>query len=210
VIALPTFVRELDRQIAELQRLGYPRIAGMLDKAFAELFAPLRPRLRDLPAEAAESSIPVVLVLDRGLIPAAAAMGLIEQGVVDMKPTHPGEFEPIEGVGVPQGPAYLAAGIDTGVETLNVTPDEALPQIEAAGRSPLTVEEGVAVLTHHPDVLRSRNAFSLLGSRCGDRRVPALWTSRGSPRLGWCWAGNPHTWLGSASCAARLGARGRA
>ncbi|MGQ0669203.1 MAG: DUF5701 family protein [Actinomycetota bacterium] len=26
------------------------------------------------------------------------------------------------------------------------------------------------------------------------------------PRLGWCWAGNPHTWLGSASCGAGVGA----
>jgi Family of unknown function (DUF5701) len=86
-----------------------------------------------------------------------------------------------------------------------VTPDDALPRIAAAGRSPLTIEEGIAVLTHHPGILRSRNAFSLPGSRRGDKRVPALWTSKGRPRLGWCWAGNPHTWLGSASCGSRLG-----
>jgi hypothetical protein len=42
----------------------------------------------------------------------------------------------------------------------------------------------------------------------GDRRVPALWISGGAPKLGWCWAGNPHTWLGSASCATRLGPTG--
>jgi hypothetical protein len=149
-------------------------------------------------------------VLDRGVIPAEASMPLVEQegrrGFVDMNPIEPGQFSPIEGVEMPEGPAYLAVGIDTGGETLNVTPDDALPLITAAGRSPLTIEEGIAVLTHHPGVLRARNAFSLLGSRSGDKRVPALWTSRGSPRLGWCWAGNPHTWLGSASCALRLGA----
>jgi hypothetical protein len=53
-------------------------------------------------------------------------------------------------------------------------------------------------------VLKTANAFSLLGSRRGDRRVPALWLSGGRPRLGWCWAGAPHFWLGSASCAERL------
>jgi Family of unknown function (DUF5701) len=196
---------ELDRQIAELQRLGYPRLAGKPGEAFVDLLEPLRPRLRDLPGD---SAIPFVIVVSRQLIPPGTAMELI--GVVDMRPTHPEEFEPIDGLDIPDGPAYLLAAIDTGAETLNVTPDEALPQIEAAGRSALTIEEGVAVLTHHPSVLSSRNAFSLLGSRRGDRRVPALWTSRGSPRLGWCWAGNPHTWLGSASCAARLGAGGRA
>jgi hypothetical protein len=112
-------------------------------------------------------------------------------------------FTPIDGVEIPAGP-YVLEDVDTGAAFLNVTPDEALPRILAAGRSPLTIEEGIALLVHDPELLRTHNAFSLLGSRCGDRRVPALWTSKGRPRLGWCWAGNPHTWLGSASCAARI------
>jgi hypothetical protein len=206
----PTLTNEFDRQVATMQRLGYARIAGMSSDAFAQLFAPLRERLDELPAAAGESDLPFVIVLDQALVPAARSMPLVEQdgrsGVVDMNPTHPGEFARIEDVDVPEGPAYLAAGVDTGEETLNVTPADALRLITAKGRSPLTIEEGIAVLTHHPGVLRSRNAFSLLGSRRGDKRVPALWTSKGSPRLGWCWASNPHTWLGSASCASRLGA----
>ena len=36
------------------------------------------------------------------------------------------------------------------------------------------------------------------------RRVPTFWVSKGAPRLGWCWAGNPHSWLGAASAAGRL------
>jgi len=201
---------ELDRQTANLRRLGYARIAGMSDDAFALLFAPLRARLDELPAAAAESEIPFVLVPDPVLVPAARSMPLVEQdgrqGFVDMNPAQPDEFATIEDVEVPAGAAYLAVDVDTGAETLNVTPDDALPRIAAAGRSPLTIEEGIAVLTHYPGLLRSRNAFSLLASRRGDKRVPALWTSKGSPRLGWCWAGNPHTWLGSASCGSRLGA----
>jgi len=86
---------------------------------------------------------------------------------------------------------------------LNVTPDDALESIISKGRSPLTIDEGLALVTQYPEVLESRNAFSILGSRCGDRRVPALWLSKGRPRLGWCWAGNPHSWLGSASCGGR-------
>ena len=70
---------------------------------------------------------------------------------------------------------------------------------------PLTIDEGIAILTHHPDFLQKNNCFSLLASRCGDQRVPAMWISGGAPRLGWCWAGNPHTWLGSASCRSRIG-----
>nr|WP_078662821.1 DUF5701 family protein [Streptomyces bicolor] len=44
---------------------------------------------------------------------------------------------------------------------------------------------------------------SLLGSRSGGRRVPALWISHKPPTLGWCWEGNPHTWLGVASASGR-------
>jgi hypothetical protein len=135
-------------------------------------------------------------------------MPLVEQagraGFIDMNPTQPSAFAPIPEIELPEADVYLVIGIDTGRDTLNVTPNDALPLITASGRSPLTIDEGIAVLTHHPGLLRSMNAFSLLGSRQGDKRVPALWTSTGSARLGWCWAGNPHTWLGSASCASRL------
>ena len=75
----------------------------------------------------------------------------------------------------------------------------------AAGRTPLTLDEGLALLLQDGGVLRRETCFSMLGSRCGDRRVPALWVSERRPRLGWCWDGAPHTWLGSASAAARVG-----
>ncbi|MFG3335488.1 DUF5701 family protein [Streptomyces tendae] len=45
--------------------------------------------------------------------------------------------------------------------------------------------------------------FSLGGSRCGDRRVPAIWVSKRAPKPGRCWEGNPHTWLGMAAAGAR-------
>ena len=35
-------------------------------------------------------------------------------------------------------------------------------------------------------------------------RVPALWISERAPKLGWCWDGNPHTWLGLASAGRRV------
>ena len=37
-----------------------------------------------------------------------------------------------------------------------------------------------------------------------DRRVPALWISEQAPKLGWCWDGNPHSWLGLASAGSRV------
>ena len=125
-------------------------------------------------------------------------------GFVGMDPVTPAEFSAIAELEIPDAPSYLLVDFDPGSEFFDVTPDDALPRILAGGRSPLTVDEGVAVLTHFPQVLVEENAFSLLGSRRGDRRVPALWLSRGRPRLGWCWAGAPHSWLGSATCAERV------
>jgi hypothetical protein len=111
-------------------------------------------------------------------------------------------FRPLPELDVPAVP-YLLLDVDTGPDTLNVTPADVAPTLAARGRTPLTVAEGLSLLVSDPGVLRSRNCFSLLGSRCGDKRVPALWVSDRRPRLGWCYQGAPHTWLGSASCGGR-------
>ena len=83
-------------------------------------------------------------------------------------------------------------------------PVEALPRILADGRTPLTVHEGIALVTQFPAVLEKNHCFQTPGSRIGDRRVPGLWISKRAPKLGFCWAGNRHSWLGVASCARRL------
>ncbi|MFN2467060.1 MAG: DUF5701 family protein [Gaiellaceae bacterium] len=201
--------KAFDRQVETLLAKGYAELAGIAPDLFRQGLAPLRERLSELPSSTDGARLPFVIAVHRDAVRAGRSMPLVElagrPGLVRMDPTDPGEFAPIEGVHLPLGPAYLLADLDTGADTLNVTPDGALERLLEEGRSPLTIEEGVAVLTHYPDVLETHNSFSLLGSRRGDRRVPALWRSNGHPRLGWCWAGNPHTWLGSASCAARLG-----
>ena len=112
-------------------------------------------------------------------------------------------FVPIEGIEIPAGPSYIVEGVDVGHDLRNVAPDDALALILERGRSPLTVEEGIALVARHPEILRKNHCFSLPGSRCGDKRVPAIWISDGAAKVGWCWAGNPHTWLGYASCAQR-------
>jgi len=97
----------------------------------------------------------------------------------------------------------VVKNIDTGAETLSVRPRDALPIIEGHGRTPLTIDEGVAVLAQFPEVLRTHNAYQLLASRRDDKRIPSIWTSYKQPRLGWCWEGNPHSWLGMASAGGR-------
>ncbi len=210
--ASPSHGAEFDRQVDRLVEKGYPQAMGMAPPAFRSWMARLRPLAAALPAqkvEAVQGRLPFVLVIKGSSVSAEAAMPLVsregETGHEAMTPVHPQDFHPIDRVQVPAGEAYLIADVERGGATLNVRPEDALKQILAEQRSPLTIDEGVSVVVQYPEFLQRNHCFSLPGSRRGDQRVPALWLDGNNrPKLGWCWDRNPHTWLGSASCAQRL------
>lgn len=203
--AVPTEAElEFDRQVDALASTGLPDLLDLQDACFRAWLEPLRDVL---PAadEATAPGIPFVVVLPE--LPVLDVLGAVHTvgggGFTTMEPDDLARFRPLAELEVPSGP-YLLLDVDTGPDTLGHTPAEVLPKITANSRSPLTIAEGLAVLVSDHGVLRSRNCFSLLGSRCGDKRVPALWVSARRPRLGWCYQGAPHDWLGSASCAGRM------
>lgn len=200
----------VSHQIESLVRLGYPGLVGVTEETFrsrlrtlADTTAPVR----NDTVEPATGRVPVVLVVTSAAVATSTMLALARrrglQPVEKLYPRQPDYFQPLDEVRVPDADAYLLFGLERGDEYLNVTPDDALAAITARGRTPLTIEEGVALLTHYPELLQSNRCFSLLASRGDDRRVPALWLSDRRPKLGWCWAGNPHSWLGSASADGR-------
>ncbi|MEW2430039.1 DUF5701 family protein [Micromonospora sp. NPDC047644] len=201
---------EFDSQLDRLVHLGYPALGGLTESAFRDLVAPLRARAVEgatgLPAPT-DARVPFLLVITRDLIgvPERVARttlaGKRKPGVIDRNYAEGDlpRFDPIKELEVPAGPAYLLFDVDRGEEFRNLAPATAMEGITAQGRLPLSIDEGLAFITLHPAALASNRCFSLVGSRCGDKRVPALWISQGAPKLGWCWYGNPHTWLGSAS-----------
>ena len=199
---------EFDRQVGNLVERGYPQLLDLSEDRFRLLLEPLGRRVEATSVDG-RGTFPFVLVLSRGTVPAAAQVDLVERqgerGFSVIEGADLARFEPIEQVELPEGFAYLLLDVDTGAATKNVTPNDALERILGEMRSPLTVEEGTALVTHFPEAIGKNNGFSMLGSRCGDKRVTAWWISVGKPKLGWCWAGNPHTWLGSASCGGRSG-----
>jgi hypothetical protein len=217
---------ELDRQVDRLIELGYGALTGLGDGGLRAAVEPLRAPVgawtSAMPAPQ-PPAVPFVVVVAPRLAPPAATMPLITRGTRSPKPGFVSpdtqdidRFGPIDGLAVPDAEAYLLVDVHRGDEYLGQRPDEALPQITALGRTPLTVAEGIALVTLFGQVLEKNRCFMLLGSRCGDRRVPALWISggsardggtarRGAAKLGWCWAGNHHTWLGHASAAERVG-----
>ncbi len=191
---------EFDRQVATLVQRGYARAAALSEVELVGLLEPLRSSFGD----------GCVIVVSSGLVDASTSIGLVRRrgkaGHLSLlTPAQLASFVPLEVVSLPAGPAYLVCDVEAGADNRNRTPDDAVASILEAGRSPLTIEEGIALVTQFPEAVATNGGFSLAGSRCGDRRVCALWISNGAPKLGWCWAGNPHTWLGTASCGARAG-----
>jgi hypothetical protein len=202
-------LKTLEEQVERLVELDYPEL---LDCSAQELRRRLYELRAHLPASVPglnvqDGTIGFVLVINSAAAPVKKTLPLVVRdgraAIERLFPRSPDYFKPIATVPIPAGHAYLLLDIDRGNRTLNAVPSTAHAQLTVEGRSPLTIEEGVAVVTQYPEFLQPNRCFMMLGSRGGDKRVPALWLSGRHPKLGWCWEGNPHTWLGFASCRAR-------
>jgi hypothetical protein len=204
VTALPSLRVQAERLI----ELGVHDLAGLPAA-----------QLRDVPEQPGS-----LLVVHPSLVPASALVPLLrvndKPGFVVSDMADVDAFAPISSVLMPDGALYLVSDLDRGDAMANWSPDEALPAIADAGRTPLTLTEGLHWLLQRPDVLERNHCFMTIGSRCRrpggslDARIPALWISNGTgrdgaanrnaPKVGWCWAGNRHTWLGIGSAGSRL------
>ncbi|HEU5143752.1 MAG TPA: DUF5701 family protein [Dermatophilaceae bacterium] len=201
---------EIARQVARIADSGQLVHAGWPFERLLEAAERLRPGLVEaavgLPQPDRER-VPFVLVLPPGEVPPSIAATTLRlghrTGFVSADTSDIDAFRPVDGVTVPEG-LYAIVDVRRGSDHRGRTPESALDHIGAEGRSPLTISEGLALLTAHPDCLEKNHCFQTPGSRAGDRRVPGLWISGGAPKLGFCWAGNHHSWLGVASCGSRL------
>lgn len=199
-------------QVERLVELGVPALAGLTPQE-------LRVRAAGLPDDGG------LVVVHPALVPASALTQLLSRDnrpgfvVVDLADLD--EFVPVEGVEVPDRPLYLLRDLDRGDDLRSWSPDEAMPEIVGRGRTPLTTSEGISWLLQQPERLEPNHCFMTIASRKPkptgrglDARTPAIWIgggtgrdarqSKGAPKVGWCWAGNRHTWLGFAHAAARV------
>jgi len=176
-------------------------------------------RLRAMATGAAGQ--PGLLVVHPRLVPASHLAPLIRRSgkpgfvVADMSDVD--EFEPV--VELPDSPIYLLEDVDRGDQYANWSPNEVDLDLAVVGRTPLTLAEGLTWLLQQPAALQRNHCFMTIGSRKRkpggglDTRTPAIWISNGTgrdgianrnaPKIGWCWAGNRHTWLGFASSSGR-------
>ncbi|WP_033288918.1 DUF5701 family protein [Amycolatopsis jejuensis] len=121
---------------------------------------------------------------------------------------------------LPESALYVVTALDRGDHLANWSPAEALPELSRAGRTPLLLTEGIHWVLQQPAALERDRCFMTIGSRLRkengtfDARTPALWISNGTgrdgperrnaPKVGWCWWGNRHPWLGFGSAVDRL------
>lgn len=200
----------VDQQAERLIELGVHEAAGLTPDCLRS-------------AAGADSASDALLVIHPHRVPASTLAPLLHRDgkrgfvVVDMPDLD--DFTAIEQVRLPASPLYLVHDLDRGDHLANWSPHEALPTLTGAGRAPLTVGEGIHWLLQQPHALERNHCFMTIGSRLRkpngmlDARTPALWISNGTgrdgkanrnaPKVGWCWAGNRHTWLGFASAADR-------
>lgn len=64
------------------------------------------------------------------------------------------EFKTAEDIEIPESMAYFVVDIENGKVMLEKTADEAVKQFKKEGQSPLTMEEGVALVLQHPEILK--------------------------------------------------------
>ncbi|MEU6332644.1 DUF5701 family protein [Streptomyces sp. NPDC047049] len=212
---LPVFPA-LSAQAERLIELGVHELAGLSTaglRAFAQA------------AECRAGDGDALLAVHPDQAPASALAPLLRRdgkpGFVVSDMPDVDLFASLDTIALPDAPLYLLTGLDRGDQMANWSPDEALPALTAKARTPLLLTEGIHWVLQQPAVLERNHCFMTIGSRLRkangalDSRTPALWISNGTgrdgrerrnaPKVGWCWAGNRHTWLGFASAAGRRG-----
>lgn len=203
----------LDHQIDAFVAANLPRLANRSEAEFRQLFEPLRARASALSQQAnpAEGALPYVAVVTDALVdPATRVPGLrladsTRKGILDRNHGDEGlaPYRPVLSLELPDAPVYLLIDVERGDEFRDVAPRDALPVLNSRERTPLTIAEGLSLQAAHPDFMFKNHCYMLAGSSRGDKRVPALWISDKAPKLGWCFQGVPHSWLGVASAASR-------
>jgi len=205
-------LKEFERQVATITKKEYSEASGMKPDEYGKIFEPLKERIREIAQREKETKekeghIPFVIVIKSEVIAPEKEMPLIElegkKGFTGMSADDIKGLKPYE-VKLPEGKAYLAIDIETGKTTLGKTPDEAIKQIKKEDRSALTIEEAVALITHHPEILKDHYVWAS-GSRHGVGKVACVWLSEGKPKLGWGYSDYSNSKWGSASCGSRVG-----
>jgi hypothetical protein len=149
---------EFDRQV---ELLAAASLVGWPGAELADRLKPLRglvstvsgssPGQATAPPDVDRGEVPFVLVVTDAVATVADAVPLLrvgagaKPGIIDrnFQPGEPAALRPV--VELPEGHAYLIAGVQRGDELRNVPPRQAVDTLAGRGRTPLTIDEGIAL-----------------------------------------------------------------
>jgi hypothetical protein len=104
-----------------------------------------------------ENRIPFILVVPHNIVSLSYQLGIIRK-IMNKKQLEyiikPEWFENAKGVLTPDKP-YLLIDVETGYAMKNITPKKCVKAFNDEGRSALTIDEGIALITHFSEVLAS-------------------------------------------------------
>lgn len=104
-----------------------------------------------------ESRIPILVVVPNTIVPLSYQLERTRESINDIQLEHiiqPEWFENAKGVSTPDKP-YLLLDVENGYAMKNTTPKKCVQSFSDEGRFALTVDEGIALISHFPEVLES-------------------------------------------------------
>ena len=107
--------------------------------------------------ELKENRIPILVVVPNTIVPLSYQLKTIRESINDTKLEYimkPEWFENAKGVSTPDQP-YLLIDVETGYAMKNITPKKSVKLFNGEGRFALTIDEGIALITHFPEILES-------------------------------------------------------
>ncbi len=111
----------------------------------------------DIKSKKNRNHIPILIVVPHNIVSLSYQLQSIKKSINDTQYDYiikPEWFKNAEGVLTPDKP-YLLFDVETGYAMINTAPKKCVEAFSREGRSPLTIDEGLALIKHFPEVLES-------------------------------------------------------
>lgn len=188
-----------EEQVRKLIEKGYPALLSLSE---ADFRAKLESLWQDKKGEieplhfSQDSEIPFLLVIKTGDL--AKRLELVGKTELDL-----GQIKDKEETA--RSDFYFLLDVEDGRGEVAKSPAESLKRFAKSGRHALTLDESLALITHHPEILNDHYLISA-GTFIvkGGEDLPLLWLLDDKPELHYAWFGIAHGHYGSASCSARV------
>ena len=157
---MATLMEVFSKQIKTIVERKFHIPTGLSESDFIDRhLMPLKQLLLepDKDTKIEENHIPILVVIPNNIVPLSYQLQSIRESIDDIQLEHiikPEWFENAKGVSTSDKP-YLLLDVETGYDMKNITPKKCVKIFSDKGRLPLTVDEGIALICHFPEVLES-------------------------------------------------------